>query len=546
MWDGMNGMRKDTGRGEGFLRALPWLLLAAAYAASVGFFACYGMHNLDADMSSEMIYADLLNREGRLLTDSWYYSSELRTVSPVPLYQLGLLLFDSWHAARVFGTALMLAGILASFLFFARRAKMGEAGVYMAAVLAMPFSEVYAYVGFLNGGYSVYLMLVFVLLGLVLGLADTTRRLPALALIALLSFWGGTGGVRMMLFLAVPLAAAYALEAFDAMRRHERLKDAMPARLRWPLTGAMVAAAMTALGYLLNDRLLSGLYDYVQYDQTGLAMPQSDLFFAQLTGIAEFFGYRETSQMLSVRGLSSLLALLMMGISALTLIEMLLRRREGKLPAHQRVLLLFTLFSVALGVVINALTENYFARYYLPGLLMLIVMMLLCWQGTQCRMRALRRLVPLALCGVFALESAIFLRQEQRTSPAPYEEAANWLLDNGYTQGFATFWNAAPLTEASDGAITVYTMPDSYWQDDFKRLELNRFLQEKANIAAVENREVQGPVFVLLTAEELAQGVPYAQDAYLACRLSAGNIYRYEDLAALLALLQDPEGGPKE
>lgn len=96
------------------------------------------MHNLDADMSSEMIYADLLNREGRLLTDSWYYSSELRTVSPVPLYQLGLLLFDSWHAARVFGTALMLAGILASFLFFARRAKMGEAGVYMAAVLAMP------------------------------------------------------------------------------------------------------------------------------------------------------------------------------------------------------------------------------------------------------------------------------------------------------------------------------------------------------------------------------------------------------------------------
>ncbi|HIU15099.1 MAG TPA: hypothetical protein IAC49_01495 [Candidatus Ventricola intestinavium] len=279
-------MRKDTGCGEGFLRALPWLLLAAAYAASVGFFACYGMHNLDADMSSEMIYADLLNREGRLLTDSWYYSSELRTVSPVPLYQLGLLLFDSWHAARVFGTALMLAGILASFLFFARRAKMGEAGVYMAAVLAMPFSEVYAYVGFLNGGYSVYLMLVFVLLGLVLGLADTTRRLPALALIALLSFWGGTGGVRMMLFLAVPLAAAYALEAFDAMRRHERLKDAMPARLRWPLTGAMVAAAMTALGYLLNDRLLSGLYDYVQYDQTGLAMPQSDLFFAQLTGIA--------------------------------------------------------------------------------------------------------------------------------------------------------------------------------------------------------------------------------------------------------------------
>ena len=159
---------------------VPWLLLAAAYGITVVSFARYGMHNLDADMSSELLLADLLNREGRLLTDSWYYSSELRTVSPVPLYQLGLLLFESWHSARVFGTALMLAGIIAAFLYFARQANLGRAGVYMAVVLAMPFSDGYAYVAFLNGGYSVYLMLVFVLLGL---------GVPATALVAHILMW---------------------------------------------------------------------------------------------------------------------------------------------------------------------------------------------------------------------------------------------------------------------------------------------------------------------------------------------------------------------
>ena len=38
---------------------------------------------------------------------------------------------------------------------------------------------------------------------------------------------------------------------------------------------------------------------------------------------------------------------------------------------------------------------------------------------------------------------------------------------------------------------------------------------------------------MLLTDEELAQGVPYADDGRLACRMEAGSIYLYEDDEAL-------------
>lgn len=538
-------------------RLLPWLLLAAAYLATVGWFAQNGAHNLDADMSSEMILAQLQNQEGTLLTQNWYYSSELRVVSPVPLYQLGLLLFpQDWHAARTLGTALMLAGIIAAFLYFARRMEMGEMGVYMAAILAMPFSSVYAYVGFFNGGYSVYLMLVFVLLGLIVGMDRARHRAGCLLAVALLSLWGGAGGVRMLLFLAAPLAAAYAVEAFDAIRRHERIAQAMEPALFWPLLGAFVAAVMTAVGYAINEKVLSRLFDYMRYDQMGLSMPKSDMFFAQLTGIAEFFGCRETTQMFSARGIASLLALCMMGVSLLVLLELLLRRREGRLSLRHSVLLLFTVFSVALGVVINALTENYFARYFLPGLLMLIVMILLAWQQTQCRSALLRRAVPLALCAVFALESAIYLRQEQSSETAPYEEAAEWLVQNGFTQGYATFWNAATLTEASDGAIEVYTMTDSYWEDDWKKLELNRFLQKKSHFGRVSarrqgaeaqgaaqldtSRVMDGKFFVLLSGREAAQkDVPYANEAHLVHTCAAGSIYAYESVDALYDTVEE-------
>lgn len=73
---------------EGICILLAALVFAACLAVTVGNYAAYGEHNLDSDMSSEFVLAQLLNEEGRLITDSWYYSTEIRLVSPLPVYQL--------------------------------------------------------------------------------------------------------------------------------------------------------------------------------------------------------------------------------------------------------------------------------------------------------------------------------------------------------------------------------------------------------------------------------------------------------------------------
>lgn len=74
---------------------LPVLVLICAYLFSVGVYAYLGTHNLDSDQSGEMVLAQLLNEERSFLSENWYYSTELRVVSPVPVYQLALLVFDS-------------------------------------------------------------------------------------------------------------------------------------------------------------------------------------------------------------------------------------------------------------------------------------------------------------------------------------------------------------------------------------------------------------------------------------------------------------------
>ena len=91
----------------------PLLVCMVCLAVSVGVYAVYGQHNLDSDISSEFVLAQLLNEEGRFfLTDEWYYSTELRIVSPVPVYQIALRLFEDWHMARTFSIAVLLAGLL--------------------------------------------------------------------------------------------------------------------------------------------------------------------------------------------------------------------------------------------------------------------------------------------------------------------------------------------------------------------------------------------------------------------------------------------------
>ena len=127
-------------------RVLPWLLLMLALAGSAGMFARYGMHNLDADMSSEMVLAQLLNEEGGFLSENWYYSTELRVISPVPVYQLGLLLFDSWHAARTFSIVVLMLGVAASLIYALRGAGVKDAAVYAAAAIVLPLSPAYDFV----------------------------------------------------------------------------------------------------------------------------------------------------------------------------------------------------------------------------------------------------------------------------------------------------------------------------------------------------------------------------------------------------------------
>ena len=131
-------MKKIKWDWEKIRRLLPYLVLLGAWLFSVGIYAYLGTHNLDSDQSSDLVMAQLLNEEGSLISKNWYHSTELCVMGSIPVYQLGMLIFESWHMVRVFAIAVLLLGMALSFIYLMRAIGVEEAGVYASACLILP------------------------------------------------------------------------------------------------------------------------------------------------------------------------------------------------------------------------------------------------------------------------------------------------------------------------------------------------------------------------------------------------------------------------
>ena len=61
----------------------------------------------------------------------------------------------------------------------------------------------------------------------------------------------------------------------------------------------------------------------------------------------------------------------------------------------------------------------------------------------------------LAVTVLFGLNTVSYVQHDIPGHELQQAKAATWLTENGYTQGYATFWNGNLLTELSDGKLDV-------------------------------------------------------------------------------------------
>ena len=98
------------------------VFLLCAVMTGTYLIAGYGAY-LDSDMASELALASHLAGEGKLISGTWVYSTEVRVLSTQLIFTPLMALFPhDWRLVRTLG-CLILQGILAASAYFCGRAR---------------------------------------------------------------------------------------------------------------------------------------------------------------------------------------------------------------------------------------------------------------------------------------------------------------------------------------------------------------------------------------------------------------------------------------
>lgn len=427
-----------------------------ALMTAVYLIAGYGAY-LDSDMSSELVLARQLVSERALFSPQWYYSTEVRLLNTQLVFTPLMAAFGGdWQLVRTLGCMILLAVQAVCSLYAAQAigAKLPYALAF-AGLGVCVCSPLYAQNVIIGAYYIPHAVLTLLMLGLYGSWIRRRGGWRAAALLVL-AFVMGLSSIRYLLAAIVPLAGAALWQfVFPAGGEADRRT---PEQLKEVGLGLGVGAAGAA-GYVLGKRLLPMLFHisadyygnvgYASFSQHDLGMQLQSVAY----GLLYAMGFEEGVPLFGAQGILNALVLLELFVSTL----LVLRALKNGPDTAGRGAVLTLVFAFALSLASFVLLRSvYFDRYWLPVMMLGAPVLALCLSREK--NAVLRGLSMLLFAGTVLLCSASTMYYSMRS---PQLVRDGWLdvvrvaEENGLAKGYATFWNANVITEASDGAIDV-------------------------------------------------------------------------------------------
>ncbi len=364
-------------------KLFPWVLLGTTYLFAVLFQAKYGDDLLNSDMAAEMILANELNKSKALfLTKDWFYPSELRVLyQHIPL-RIGLLLFpENWHLARVFGQSIMLALHAGSFIYLMSVLGHRKAGIYGAAALMCPMGFWYLFHGIYTGAYLTHMIMMSATIGLLIDLAvseSPKKRLVLGVILAILCFFQGLNGIRMLMNLYVPLCITVVLVL---ILRHIRAPFVAPIA-KEPYLKIVVltlsASLICCIGYLVHTLYLSKVFTCITYEDIFWDTFSLSELIESWSRFLRILGYPNESwaaglsysgwmsiPLMSVNGILGSAGIILM-ITVIFSMFRLFKLWNKLSMSHQVITLLLPVCLLVDGVVFSCLTGFNNGSYWLP------------------------------------------------------------------------------------------------------------------------------------------------------------------------------------
>lgn len=433
---------------------------------------------VDGDMAGEMILADLLNQEGSfLLSDNWYYATEIHVFFMQIVFRPILLLFpDNWHLVRVIGMVAIYTINTVGYLFLCKQMGAKDRGIWSAAALMWPVGMWRLFLGLYGGQYLVYDFFTCYILGLIFYLSnknlpgekgwknvarkERVKTLIASLAILFLSLAGGINGVRetMMLFMPVGLGVFSVFILHCYKKGVVSIKEVMVKCRQELKILCIVAAAVVfnVLGYAYNVLVLLNRYEF--QSNTTMELYTSFSIGNVLASISEFFGlfgYGGSVKLFSIEGICCACGILIAIFLLLTTIRLFFLKQNMTLN-QEIVFAAFVCGLFACGLVFGHMPEMSEPRFWLPFMIFGFMIFQIEGDVENFQIPHLRGLIGAFLAGLIMVASVGTVKtqiESPHQGKAKNLDIAIFLEENGYVQGYAEFWLANTITELSDGVV---------------------------------------------------------------------------------------------
>lgn len=523
-----------------------YAVLGGVFLILVWMNICHLDHWIDSDMAAEMIFSRLLAEEGRwIATPNWFYSTEFRVLYTQLFMQPLLYIFEDWYVVRVLTNLLTYVLLVGSHFYMVKPLGIRRhVTVLTATLLLIPFSETFATHVQMGNTYMPHMIIICFVAGMFFRLTAgnsgkkgiSKARALLLCSYILLCVICGMSGVRYLLAIHAPLVVA----AFIGIMKSEawsRFRQApVPGNAKLLLQGnrgrgllySLVGAVSAVAGYGLNVIFVASEFTFQTYEATNFISVYQGIFLERvqntLGSLLMLFGYIPDKGFLSVRGLITLIAFVLLGGIVFVTVRSgkLLKARaiaqgsssddgQGAKQTTERaeeqtsrsevlylrrlLLWLFVSAFVLNTFVFVFTTSTIVPRYYLT--VYLFVPALLAVYLEEERLPLDRLLVCAGLCICMLLATAKTVYSYASTDKnADKRAVAAFLQEEGYTFGYATYWNANIIQELTDGEVEVANLYKAEDLDEFHWSSPSRYYEDGYHT---------GKTFLLFTAEEAAR-----------------------------------------
>lgn len=407
---------------------------------------------INSDFVSEMNCAQLMWEQKTLFPDRWYFSSEIRLLSPALLAALFYGITGKFTFSYLLSIAILDA--ICVYLYFKLMKKLNvgiDASLLGSLFFIVGLGKWYLYFTLVMGYYLVYLIIC--LLVLIYFVDDCphskSRRLLLFMLMAIIAFVCGAVSTRMTIILFLPLVLSaifyYTLKGYKL-------------HFLYTASGLFIA---NVIGLIINRMIISNNH-YITSDALSMILFDVNKFFdnilAVFPALMRLLGYEGNVSLFSIVGLSSFSKFIFLLVIFWTLYKIFKVINDRKKTFILLAVVLGAFFSmlISAAVVDDIIFHN---RYlFLFGLLcsMLISLaidLLFSWKKNLGKMISG---VLILFIGINFFALVHILKNDDSENyhrMIALQGITKWLEKNEFDFIYAGFWNAGAIRGLSDGKI---------------------------------------------------------------------------------------------